>query len=412
MNTYHPITILFSARKNRINFRECDIYCCIKIKGQNSKEICIEKGIKKKDWDAKKGRPKQQSDYLIKFGIYLESIKFKLLSIYLDLKLQDVAVTVERIKNIYLGKDSSGMTLLQLTDKAIEKYRSELSPGTMKNYGATRFYIEAFCKQQFRSGDIPLKLLTHSFLDKLKTYIINTPIKSNDPCTNNGCMKHVERIKKILKWAYEMEYVDRNVFASFKIKKKRYESKILTWSQIRALEAKTFSDRMLELVRDLFLFSCYTGMAPADLQNLKPHQVYSDSDGVRWLTYTREKSVITANIPLLSRADQLLEKYAPSKRTTAQHTCFPKVANQEVNKALKMIGEICEIGMSLNFYMARHTFATTVTLEQGIPITTIKEMMGHEKIESTMNYAKTSKYLISADMRELNEKMRAKYREE
>lgn len=80
MNTYHPITILFSARKNRINFRECDIDCCIKIKGQNSKEICIEKGIKKQDWDAKKGRPKQQSDYLIKFGIYLESIKFKLLT--------------------------------------------------------------------------------------------------------------------------------------------------------------------------------------------------------------------------------------------------------------------------------------------------------------------------------------------
>jgi integrase/recombinase XerD len=398
MNTYHPITILFSARKNRINFRECDIYCCIKIKGQNSKEICIEKGIKKQDWDAKKGRPKQQSDYLIKFGIYLKSIKFKLLSIYLDLKLQDVAVTVERIKNIYLGKDSSGMTLLPLMDKAIEKYRRELSPGTMKNYGATKFYIEAFCKQQFRSGDIPLKLLTYSFLDKLKTYILTTPIKSNDPCTTNGCMKHIERIKKIIKWAYEIEYIERNVFATFKIRKKRYESKVLTWSQIRLLEEKKFSDRMLELVRDLFLFSCYTGIAPTDLQNLKPHQIYSDSNQVTWMKYVRGKSIITANVPLLIPAIELLNKHALSKSATAQQTCFPKVTNQELNKGLKMIAEICELGMPLNFYMARHTFATTVTLEQGVPITTIKEMMGHEKIESTMNYAKTNKSTIATDM--------------
>jgi len=388
------------------------VYCCIKIKGQNSKEICIEKGINPNDWDTKKGRPKQKSEYLIKLGIYLESIKSKLLSIYLNLKLEGVPVTVEKIKNVYLGKELEGMTLLQLIDKAIDNYKSELSRGTMKNYGATRYYVESFCKQTYSTGDIPLKLLIYSFIDKLKTYILKNPIKTNDPCTTNGCMKHMERLKKIVKWAYEIEYLERNVFASFKVKKKRYESKILTWSQIRALEAKIFSDRMLELVRDLFLFSCYTGIAPADLQNLKPHQIYSDSYGVRWLTYTREKSIITANIPLLTRADQLLEKYAPSKSTIVQHTCFSKVSNQELNKALKMIGEICETGMSLNFYMARHTFATTVTLEQGIPITTIKEMMGHEKLESTMNYAKTSKYLISADMRQLNEKVRTKCCEE
>lgn len=405
MNTYQPITILFCARKSRINFRDCDIYCCIKIKGQNSKEICIEKGIKKHDWDAKKGRPKQQSDYLIKLGIFLESIKHKLLNIYLDLRLENVPVTVERIKSIYLGKDSTGMTLLQLIDKAIEKYKTELSPGSMKNYSATRYYVEAFCKQQFRSGDIPLKLLTYPFLDKLKTYILTTPKKSNDPCSTNGCMKHIERIKKIIKWAYEMQYLDRNVFATFQIRKKRYECKVLTWAQIHSLGAKDFSDRMLELVRDLFLFSCYTGMAPADLQSLKPHQIYSDSNGVRWLTYTREKSVITANIPLLTVAKRLIKKYEPSNSKILQQTCFPKVTNQELNRSLKMIGEICAIGLPLNFYMARHTFATTVTLEQGVPITTIKEMMGHEKIESTMNYAKTQKSIIANDMILLDKKL-------
>lgn len=405
MNSYQPINILFYVRKNKNIHRDCNVYCCIKVKGQNSKEICIEKGIRPNDWDAKKGRPKQKSEYLIKLGIYLESIKSKLLSIYLNLKLEGVPVTVEKIKNVYLGKDAEGMTLLQLIDKAIDNYKSELSRGTMKNYGATRYYVESFCKQTYSTGDIPLKLLTYSFIDKLKTYILKNPIKTNDPCTTNGCMKHMERLKKIVKWAYEIEYLERNVFASFQIRKKRYESKILRWSQIRLLEQKVFTDRMLNIVRDLFLFSCYTGMAPIDLQNLQPYQIYTDKEGVTWLTYTRRKSIITANIPLLSPAIQLLVKYDPIDSKTTKKTCFPKVTNQDINKALKMIGEICEIGVPLNFYIARHTFATTVTLEQGVPITIIKEMMGHEKIESTMNYAKTCKSLLAAHMLILDKKL-------
>jgi len=128
------------------------------------------------------------------------------------------------------------------------------------------------------------------------------------------------------------------------------------------------------------------------------NQVYTDSECITWLTYTRGKSIITANIPLLNPAIELIKKYEPGKSETIRHTSFPKVTNKDLNKNLKMIGEICEIGIPLNFYMARHTFATTVTLEQGVSITSIKEMMGHEKIESTMNYARTSKSKIAADM--------------
>lgn len=220
-------------------------------------------------------------------------------------------------------------------------------------------------------------------------------------------MKHMERVKKIIKWAYEMEYIERNVFAPFKIRRKRFVSKVLTWEQINTLGKKMFSDNMLGLVRDLFLFSCYTGMAPYDLQNLKPHQIYPDAEGTIWLTYTRGKSIIAANIPLLNPAIELIKKYDPGKSKTIRHTSFPKVSNKDLNKNLKMVGEICEIGIPLNFYMARHTFATTVTLEQGVSITSIKEMMGHEKIETTMNYAKINKPRIATEMAALNERLPA-----
>jgi len=286
MKNYSPINISFYPRKNRNLRRDYNIYCCIKLKGQNSKEICIEKGINKKDWNTRKGRPKQISDYLIKLGIYLDTVKAKLLNIYLNLKLEETAIKVEKIRDIYLGKENENLTLLQLVDKAICKlvdkaickYEKELSPGSLKNYKTTRTYLEAFCYQKFKKDDISLRLLNYSFIDNLKTYILAYPIKPNDPCTNNGCMKHMERVKKIIKWAYEMEYIERNVFAPFRIRKKRYESKVLTWTQINALKKRVFTDKMLGLVRELFLFSCYTGMAPYDLQNLKPHQVYTDSE--------------------------------------------------------------------------------------------------------------------------------------
>ncbi len=405
MTNYPPISILFYTRKNRNITRDHNVYCCIKIKGQKNKEICVEKGMDKNNWDIRKGKPKQKSDYLIKLGIHFECIRTRLLTIYLNLKLQEVEITVEKVRDIYLGKESENFTLLELIDKAIIKYEKELSPGSMKNYGATRAYVEAFCKQQFKSGDIPLKLLTSPFIDKLKTFILTYPLKSNDRCTNNGCMKHLERVKKIIKWAYEMEYMERNVFGSFKLCKKRFESKVLTWEQIRALTSKRLQNPMLDLVRDLFLFSCYTGMAPFDLQNLKPHQIYTDNDGLVWLKYTRAKSIITATVPLLKPAIELIDKYNPSKSEMSRFSSFPPVTNKDLNSNLKLISEICEIGMPLNFYMARHTFATTVTLHHGVPITSIKEMMGHEKIESTMLYAKTNNFLIGSDMMKAQEKM-------
>ena len=352
-----------------------------------------------------KGMPKQSSDDLIKLSLYLDAIKAKLFNIYLDLKLKGEDVSAQGVKKVYLGKGDRNYTILQLIDKAIEKYKVELAPGSLKNYSATRDYVVAFCKTKYKAGDVLLKFLTYSFIDELKTYILTHPLKPNDPCTNNGCMKHMERVKKIITWAHDMNFIDRNVFASFKVKKKRYESKRLHWAQLKALESKSLRNPMLDLVRDLFVFCCYTGMAPVDLQRLQPHQIYVGSDGLTWLTYTRAKSVIPANVPLLSPASAIIAKHRWKKGDIKRATVFPFVTNKDLNFNLKIIGEICDVGFPLNFYIARHTFATTVTLAQGVPITSIKEMMGHDRIETTMTYARVDSSIIGKDMVLAQERM-------
>jgi integrase len=141
---------------------------------------------------------------------------------------------------------------------------------------------------------------------------------------------------------------------------------------------------MLDLVRDLFVVCSYTGMAPVDLQRLQPHQIYAGSDGLTWLTYTQAKSVISANVPLLSPAIAIIEKRRWKKVDIKRATVFPFVTNKDLNFNLKIIGEIYGVEFPLNFYIARHTFATTVTFAQGVPITSTKEMMGHDRIETTM----------------------------
>lgn len=125
-------------------------------------------------------------------------------------------------------------TILGVINEAIENYEKELAPGSLKNYRTTKSYIEAFCKKKYKEGDVRLKFLTYSFIDQLKSYILHNPLKLNDPCTNNGCIKHLERLKKIITWAFEMRYIDRDVFASFKIKMNPYEEgRRLTWEQFK-----------------------------------------------------------------------------------------------------------------------------------------------------------------------------------
>ncbi len=394
----------FYIRQNKNKRKDYSVYCCIKV-NQRSVEICVHRSIEKKDWCVGKAKPKQENDYLIKLSIYLDSIKAELFNIYMDIKLAKRECSAGIIKSIYLGKEDQQITYLQLFDKALVKYKTELAPGSLKNYFATRTYLQAFCRSKFKSGDISLKYLNYNTIDELKTYILSNPLRPNDPCTNNGCMKHLERIKKIISWAYEMRFIDRDVFTSFKIKKKPFESKRLSWDQLQRIECRSFQNSMLSLVRDLFIFCCYTGMAPGDMQRLQAHQINPGAGGIQWLSYSRSKNEMPANVPLLKPAFDLIKKYKLDKGNNSRYTVFPFVTNKDLNSSIKIISEVCELGMSINFYVARHTFASTVTLSNGVSITSIRQMMGHKKIESTLHYARTNNIEIANEMSIAQERM-------
>ena len=162
---------------------------------------------------------------------------------------------------------------------------------------------------------------------------------------------------------------------------------------------------MLEKVRDLFVFCCYTGLAYIDVMNLKPSNIVFGTDDFNWIKTTRAKTDIPVDVPLLGKALDILEKFKNKKGELLRDTVFPQVTNQDMNRSLKVIGEVCGITKGLTFHLARHTFATTITLCNGVPIESISKMLGHTKLTTTMIYAKVVKTKISMDMALLQSKL-------
>ena len=211
-------------------------------------------------------------------------------------------------------------------------------------------------------------------------------------------MKHLERVKKMVAWATTNEWIEKNPFTAYKLKLKRHEMEFLQKDELARVETRDLENPMLRRIRDLFVFSCYTGLAYSDLMDLQPCNILTGVDGLKWIKTSRKNTDIPVNVPLLKPALAIMEKFRAVEGAAKRDTVFPRVSNQEVNRGLKLIAEICEIKKYLTFHLARHTFATTVTLLNGVPIETISKLLGHTKLSTTMIYTHVVQSKVGLDM--------------
>ena len=383
------------------------IYLRIVVNGTRC-ELGLKLNIERNDWNSAKGAARPKNTAMRQLNSFLEEIRAKIVSSYQELNLAGEYITAERLKNIYLGKTVTGeekMTLNRLVVLHNEMMEKVLEPGTMKNYRSTAVYLKNFMMLKYDAGDIPLEDLTFQFISSFEFYIRNNPIKTGDPCTNNGTMKHLERLKKMITWAYTNEWIEKNPFMAYKLRFRRREMDFLDKDELARIESRDLENPMLCRVRDLFVFSCYTGLAYIDLVMLKPTNIMAGVDGMQWIKTSRKKTEIPVNVPLLRQAVVVMEKFRADEDADKWSTLFPTVSNQEMNRSLKIIGEICEIKKPLTFHLARHTFATTVTLFNGVPIETISKLLGHTKLATTMIYAHVMRSKIGMDMSLLQSKL-------
>ncbi|TAN15368.1 MAG: site-specific integrase [Chitinophagaceae bacterium] len=395
-------SIDFITRISKKDKSLASIYARITIDGA-IKEISLHQSIPKEKWDHKGEVVNGKTPEARAINEHIEKVRFRLRETYLKLQGDDKILTAESVKDAYLGRNSNkkGHTLCELIKYHDKINRGELAGGTMKNYVTTEEYIKLFLKHQFDREDIFLSELDFQFITDFEYYIRNNPIKKWDPCQGNGLAKHLERVKKMVKWSKKLKWIKENPFEDYTITKKKAKRKKLTVAELYKIQTQKFTNPTLAFVQDLFIFSCYTGLAHADVLKFSGNDIELDSDGNPWITTYRQKSEELSPIPLLETAISLINKYKNDPRSIQKGTIFPPKSNQDVNRNLKIIGEVCGIKKEINFHLARHTFATAVTLKNGVPIETVSKMLGHKKLSTTMIYAEVDEEKIEEDMTDI-----------
>lgn len=225
----------------------------------------------------------------------------------------------------------------------------------------------------------------------------------------NTIMKHIERFRKMINLAIRNEWINEDPFIKFQAKFLKVERGYLTKEELSTIEKRAFPIERLIQVKDLFIFSCYTGLSYAEVYDLEPRHLIKGIDGGYWIEGKRKKTKETYSVPLLPQALHIIEKYKDHVKVKAIGKLLPVLSNQKLNSYLKEIADLCGIEKNLTFHLARHTFATTVTLANGVSLETVGKMLGHASLRSTQVYAKVIKSKISAEMNSLRTKMNAEY---
>ena len=357
--------------------------------------------IQPNNWSVKMGRVIGHSFDSKKQNAQLNEIKASLHSIYHELQRKDNYVTAEKVKNEFLGINENHETLLSLFQKHNEDVKKLIgvskSAGTYQKYEVTRKHLQKFMQIKYQITDISLKEIKNLFVCDFEIYLLTTAA-----CNTNTTAKFMQFFKRIILIARNNGLISTDPFANFKIRLVNVDRGYLTQEDVEKILKKEFVIKRLELVRDIFIFSCFTGLSYIDVKNLTNKEIRTSFDNNLWIMTKRQKTKVDSNILLLDVPKMIIEKY---KGMSVNDQVLPILSNQKMNAYLKEVGDLCEVDKELTFHLARHTFATTITLAKGVPIETVSKMLGHTNIRTTQIYARITDSKISNDMQALAGKL-------
>ena len=398
-------TVIFHLQNTGNSGEKLPVYARITINKQRI-ELSVKQMINPLHWNEKRGIAKPLNEEYRQFNNYLEQLKSTYYECYREMIIKKKEITTYTFKKAYFGEEEDEYTLRKLMNYHNIDMRESVSWGTMKNYFTTQKYLEKFLKDRRKVNDINLKNINYQFVTDFEYYLKTyKPLDHQKPLLNNGVMKHMERFRKMINVALKNEWMEKDPFKAYKLKFVKFERGYLTEFELEALEQKEFKIERLQIVKDLFIFSCYTGLAYIDTVTLTPENIIRGIDSETWLMAQRTKTKTPVKVPLLHRATEIIEKYGNNPKCLAEGSLLPQLSNQRLNGYLKEIADLCGIEKNLTFHLAGHTFATTVTLSNGVPIESVSKMLGHTKISTTQVYAKVIERKLSDDMLLLKKKL-------
>ncbi len=352
-------------------------------------------------WDSKKQQLRETSEQYEIVNMQLSLIKNKINKAFLMLQIKEERFHVMDIYKIYNGETlEKDMGIIEVYDLHNERIKrligKEIVMVTYQKYLESEKHLKGFIRHQFKTSDKPLRELKMSFINEYDYYL-----KTDKNFQQSTLNKAIQRFRKVIKFAIGNDYLDKDPFLLYKAKTVKKEIVFLTNEELKKLEQQTFEIKRIQDIKDCFIFCCYTGLAFKEMSNLKKEHLVKGHDGMDWIKIKRQKTNKTVSIPLLPKAQQIIDKY----RSDSEYV-LPRTSNARFNGYLKEIADVTGITKNLTHHMARRTFASTVLLYNSVPMEIVSELLGHTKLSTTQqSYGKIVQKKVGEEMRKLNEKL-------
>lgn len=402
---FKSVKTSFVLRKNKKRKTgKCPIYLRISV-DKHRTEISTKKLIEEKSWDYSSQKVKGRTPKVTSINNYLEQLKKKVLDAETSLYKEGREITTVNIREKLLGKNKPKVDLFAFFVKHNARLHEEVgkrySLSTYKKYQTCLKHLRSFVRKKFNSDKYLLSAVDIGFIRDYEHYLKT----KKKPCNHNSTLKYISHLQKVINEALEREIITKDPFLKYNEKYDEKDPVFLTFQELHAIQSKQMPVDRLTRIKDIFIFSCYTGLSYIDVTQLKKTTIEIDSKGEAWIYVHRQKTKEPSMIPLLPVAKGIIDKYEDDPETE-NGNLLPYKSNQKTNAYLKEIAAIAGVEKHLTFHVARHTFATTVALENEVPMETVQKILGHKDSRSTMHYARVTRQKIRRDMKNLKKKLK------
>jgi site-specific recombinase XerD len=395
-------SVQFWLNHNRKKDDQSKLFIRIVVDGKRA-EIATAHFISKDNWDKAKGRVKLKAKHAVLINGFLDHASNELKKHFLQHAAMGQNITAQELKDLFLGKEekTTPKSLLDAFEYHHVKMTELIKAGkvaktTLAKYNYCQGKVEAFLKHRYKVKDKSLQDLSLKFVNEFEHFLL-----VHERMQTNSAHKYIVNLKRIMNVAVSLEWIPKNPFDNFRCSYTNPEREILTQFELEAMRNQQIALPRLAEVRDIFLFCCYTGFAYADVAKFEQNALTIGMDGDYWLSTIRQKTGTRESVPLLPIPLEIINRYKNHSYCEKHNKLLPVNSNQKYNAYLKEIAAICGINKTLTSHIARHTFATTVTLSNGVPLETVSKMLGHTKLSTTQIYAKVLDTKVSQDMNQL-----------
>ena len=361
--------------------------------------------VEERLWSVKSGRAIGKSRVAVELNREINKINLSIHAHYRDILKRTGKVTAIEVKNAFQGIATAQKTLLILFGEMMEDFKGRIgiarAQSTYKQYEVLYKQLKQFLREEYHVEDIPLTELDLPFIEALNLFF-RVKRKMNP----NTVKARIIKLNKVIRLALHRNIITRPPFEGFELEKTELKNKSLTNNELNLLMKTPLKSGTQRFIRDMFLFSTFTGLAYADLHKLSWKDIITEDDGSLWISANRQKSHTEFNVKLLNIPIQIMEYY---KGLAPDGKVFPPMSLGQINVGLKRIARNCGINRALSFHQARYTFASQICLSQGVPIESVSRMLGHKHIQTTQRYARLNYEKISNDMQQLSARLSTKF---